>query len=136
MKKTSSPGLYWPPLIEGTLIKRYKRFLADVRLEDGKTVTAHCANSGTMMACSEPGRTVYLSFHDNPKRKLKYSWQLIHMPASLVGVNTMIPNRLVKKSIQDGQIRELSGYDDIRSEVKVNEGSRLDLLLSKGENEN
>lgn len=124
-------GLPWPELFSGTLIKRYKRFLADVRLDDGSLVTAHCANSGTMKACSQPGRRVYLSYHHNPKRKLKYTWQIIDMPDSLVGVNTMVPNRLVKQSIQDGLVRELNGYDRVIAEVKTNEGSRLDFMLEK-----
>ena len=72
-KSKNVGGLAWPKLFQGTLIKRYKRFLADVQLDNGSLVTAHCPNSGTMRACSEPGRPVYLSYHDNPKRKLKYT---------------------------------------------------------------
>jgi sugar fermentation stimulation protein A len=124
-------GIEWPALIPGTLIKRYKRFLADVQLNDGSVVTAHCPNSGTMKACAEPGRPVYLSYHDNPKRKLKYTWEMIDMPDSLVGVNTLIPNKLVKKSIEDGLVNELKYYDQVLSEVKVSQGSRLDLMLRK-----
>ena len=133
--KISSPGLRWPELIHGTLVKRYNRFLADVKLISGEKVTAHCPNSGTMKECSQPGRPVYLSFHDNPKRKLKYTWEMIKMPTSLVGVNTMIPNRLVKKSIREGRVDQLKDYKNIKSEIKVSDGSRLDLLLTKGENE-
>ena len=92
-------GLAWPQLIPGNLLKRYKRFLVDVKLETGETVTAHCPNTGSMKGCCEPGRTVYLSMHDNPKRKYKYTWELIAMPTSLVGVNTLTPNRLVYDSI-------------------------------------
>lgn len=128
-------GLPWPELTTGKLIKRYKRFLADVELEDGRTVTAHCPNSGSMKACSEPGRTVYLSYHNNPKRKLKYTWELIEMPNSLVGVNTIVPNRLVNKSIRAGKVEELTGYDSIVPEVKTSKGTRLDLLLSNKEND-
>jgi len=69
-----SGRLAWPPLIQGTLIRRYKRFLADVRLRNGRVAVAHCPNSGSMLACSEPGRSVYLSRHDNPKRRLRYTW--------------------------------------------------------------
>ncbi|MBW1894570.1 MAG: DNA/RNA nuclease SfsA [Deltaproteobacteria bacterium] len=127
-------GLPWPELIPGKLTKRYKRFLADVELEDGRTVTAHCPNSGSMKTCSEPGQTVYISYHNNPKRKLKYTWELIEMPDSLVGVNTMVPNRLVYKSIQAGKVEELTGYDNIVPEVKTSKGTRLDLLLSNREN--
>ena len=132
---TNSIGLLWPELTPGTLVKRYKRFLADVRLNSGDLVTAHCANSGTMKECSEPGRQVYLSLHDNPKRKLKYTWEMIKMPTSLVGVNTLVPNRLVKKSIEDGLVEQLKGYENVKAEVKVSDRSRLDLLLTNGEEE-
>jgi len=128
-KSVSWAGIALPPLLPGRLVKRYKRFLADVVLDDGREVTAHCPNSGRMIACSQPGRPVYLSQHDNPKRKLKYTWELIDMPASLVGVNTQLPNHLVSQAIADGQVRELSGYADIRREVKVGEHSRLDIRL-------
>ncbi|TFG91175.1 MAG: DNA/RNA nuclease SfsA [Syntrophobacterales bacterium] len=123
-------GLVWPELIPGRLIKRYKRFLADVELEDGAVVTAHCPNSGSMTACSEPGRPVYLSRHDDPRRKLKYTWEIIQMPDSLVGVNTLVPNRLVKTSLENGMVAELAGYEEICSEVQTSKGSRLDLLLT------
>jgi sugar fermentation stimulation protein A len=125
-------GLKWPKLIKGKLIKRYKRFLADVKLRNGHIVTAHCPNSGSMKACSEPGRPVFLSRHDSPARKLKYTWELIEMPDSLVGVNTLVPNRLVKKSVMENDIPELSGYDSVRSEVRYGQNSRIDLLLEKG----
>jgi sugar fermentation stimulation protein A len=92
---TLSTGLVWPELIPGILVKRYKRFMADVKLANGEMVTAHCPNSGSMQECCEPGRPVHLSFHDNPKRKLKYTWELIEMPTSIVGINTFITNRLV-----------------------------------------
>ena len=128
--KTESSGLIrWPKLIRGTLIRRYKRFLADVQLENGETVTAHCPNSGSMQACCQPGRPVYLSHHDNPKRKLRYTWELIHMPGSLVGVNTQIPNRLTAQAIAAGDVSELADYQTVRREVKVGERSRIDILL-------
>ena len=126
-------GIALPPLIPGRLLRRYKRFLADVVLDDGREVTAHCPNSGRMLACSEPGRPVYLSYHDNPRRKLKYTWELIAMPDSLVGVNTQLPNRLVASAIETGQVRELAGYRDIQREVKVGEHSRLDIRLRSGD---
>jgi len=122
-------GLVWPDLISGILEKRYKRFMADVALPDGSLVTAHCPNSGSMKACCEPGRPVYLSLSDNPKRKLKYTWELIEMPTSLVGVNTLVPNRLVFHAIQTGHIPPLAGYDTVSREVKVGTRSRLDLML-------
>jgi sugar fermentation stimulation protein A len=119
----------WPPLIEGTLIRRYKRFLADVRLEDGRAVTAHCPNSGSMKACCQPDRPVYLSYHDNPKRKLPYTWELIHMPTSLVGVNTQVPNRLTAQAIKVGDVAELAGYATVRREIRAGKHSRIDILL-------
>lgn len=119
----------WPALIKGTLIKRYKRFKADVKLGNGHIVTAFCPNTGSMRSCSEPGRTVYLSRHNRPDRKLKYTWEMIEMPSSLVGINTGIPNKLVKKSIEDRVIKELSDFEKIRSEVKYGENSRIDILL-------
>jgi sugar fermentation stimulation protein A len=131
---TSSPdlrgALVWPDLIRGTLIRRYKRFLADVLLDDGREVTAHCPNSGSMKACSEPGRPAYLSVHDDPRRKLKYTFEIIDMGSSLVGVNTGVPNRLVRAAAEAGLIEELAGYGTIQAEVKINDRSRLDLMLS------
>jgi sugar fermentation stimulation protein A len=124
-----SCGIPWPPLIRGTLIKRYHRFLADIALENGDTVTAHCPNTGSMKDCCEPGRPVYLSMHDNPKRKLKYTWELIRMPDSLVGVNTLVPNRLVKQAVQTGQVEELRGYREVKSEVRIGTRTRVDLML-------
>ncbi len=129
---TISGRLKWPRLIQGTLIRRYKRFMADVRLRNGHRVVAHCPNSGSMLACSEPGRTVYLSRHNSPKRRLKYTWEMIHMPTSLVGVNTLVPNRLVRVAVLAGQITALKGYDTVRSEVRYGANSRIDLLLEKG----
>ena len=125
--------LEWPKLVRGILVKRYKRFLADVRLDNGKIVTAHCPNTGSMTGCSDAGQPVYLSRHDNPKRKLKYTWELIEMPTSLVGVNTLVPNRLVFLSAAAGMIPELAGYETVEREVKVGNNSRIDLRLSNGE---
>lgn len=138
--KPSSPeivsrGLTWPRLIPATLLKRYNRFLADVKLKSGETVTAHCPNTGSMSGCSEPGRKVYLSVHDNPKRKYKYTWELIDMPTSLVGVNTLVPNRLVSQSIEQKLIPELTQYIKVKREVKIGEHSRIDLLLTDGSGE-
>ena len=129
---TAFRGLTWPELIPGTLLKRYKRFLVDVKLASGEIVTAHCPNTGSMKGCSEPGRTIYLSSHHNPKRKYKYTWELIAMPTSLVGVNTLVPNRLVAKSIDQKLIPELSEYSHIEREVKINAHSRIDLMLCNG----
>ena len=128
-----SDGLRWPRLIKGTLIKRYNRFLADVRLGNGHVVTAHCPNSGSMMGCSEPGRPVYISRSKNPKRRLPYTWELIEMPSSLVGVNTLVPNKLVKRALIEGIIEALAGYETVRSEVKCSPHSRLDLALENSD---
>ncbi|TWI75519.1 sugar fermentation stimulation protein A [Desulfobotulus alkaliphilus] len=121
--------LEWPPLIKGTLIRRYKRFLADILLDTGETITAHCANSGAMTHCSEAGRPVWVAHEPGPKRKLSYTWYLIQMEESLVGVHTQIPNRLVSLAIKKGDIPELGGYENITREVKV-KNSRMDILLS------
>ena len=123
--------LNWPTLLEGTLIGRYKRFLADVRLNNRRKVTAHCPNSGSMAGCSEAGRRVYLSRQNNPKRKLPYTWEMIKMPSSLVGVNTLIPNRLAAAGVLAGAIPELSGFTRLRTEVRYGENSRIDLLLDQ-----
>jgi sugar fermentation stimulation protein A len=121
--------MLWPKLVRGILIKRYKRFMVDVKLQNGHVVTAHCPNTGSMSACCEPGRPAYLSRHNNPARRLKYTFELIEMPTSLVGVNTAVPNRLVRKAIHDGTIRSLTGYDSVRPEVCYGANSRIDLLL-------
>jgi sugar fermentation stimulation protein A len=137
MKINSHTGddydLKWPRLIRGTLIKRYQRFKADVKLRNGHIVTAHCPNSGSMLTCSDPGRPVYLSRHNNPKRRLKYTWEMTEMPTSLVGVNTWVPNLLSKKWVMDQKLEELVGYEQVRSEVKYGQNSRIDLLLEKGD---
>ena len=123
-------SLSWPPLLSGTLVKRYKRFLAEIELDSGETVVAHCPNSGSMKTCCEPGRPVYVSHDDSPKRKLHYTWQLIRMEDSLVGVNTLVPNRLVWAAIAAGAVSGFPRDYAISREVTVAPGSRLDLLLS------
>ena len=122
--------LFWPPLIKGTLLKRYKRFLADIKLDSGEQITAYCPNTGSMKACCEPGRFVYVSKSSNPKRKLRHTWELIDMPTSLVGVNTLIPNRLVFQTIREGLIGEIAGYDTIRREMNIGNHTRIDLVLN------
>ena len=129
MKPEERNCIMMPELTEGVLIKRYKRFLADVRLKTGEVITAHCANTGGMHECSEPGRKVWLSYHDKPGRKYKYSWDIIDMGSSLVGVSTSVPNRLVKLAVEAGLIDELNGYDRVKPEVKSGPDSRLDLAL-------
>jgi sugar fermentation stimulation protein A len=116
-------------LIRGTLIQRYKRFLADIRLANGEIVTAHCTNTGSMMGCKEPGSVVYLSQSDRETRKLRYTWEMIQTNDTWVGINTMHPNRLVAEAVEAGVVGELHGYDTIRREVKVGAHTRLDLCL-------
>ena len=117
------------PLLRGTLISRYKRFLADVELDSGETVTAHCANSGSMLSVNEPGSEVFLSPARNLDRKLKYTWEMIRVGRTLVGINTSLPNGLVEEAVLDGTIVELGGYGSLRREIKYGKNSRIDLLL-------
>ena len=117
------------PLIRGTLRKRYKRFLSDVALDSGDVVVAHCANPGSMLGLAEPGSEVWLSPARNPKRKLRYSWKLVRVGGTLVGVNTAHPNALVEEALRAGKVGELAGYTGIRREVRYGANSRVDLLL-------
>jgi sugar fermentation stimulation protein A len=127
--------LFDSPLIRGTLIKRYKRFLADVKLDNGDEITAHSPNTGSMLGCAEPGSLVWLRDTANPKRKYPYAWELTTSAEnSLVGINTGIVNQLVSEAIENGVITELQGYEQIRREVKYGqENSRIDLLLQSAE---
>ncbi len=121
-------------LIPGILIKRYKRFLADILLYDKTIITAHCPNSGSMLSCDVPGSEVLLSCHKNPKRKYTFTWELVKVNSIWVGINTIVPNRLVYESILQNNIPELTGYTEILREQKVGQRSRLDLML-RAENE-
>lgn len=118
------------PLTRGILVERYKRFFGDVKLADGSVVTAHCANSGSMMNVKQPGSTVWLSANQNPKAKLDWRWEMIEIDGAKVGINTMHPNRIVEEAILGNKIKELTGYKGCRREVKYGkENSRIDLLL-------
>lgn len=120
------------PLVEGRLIRRYKRFLADVRLPDGTEVTAHCPNTGSMLGCQPDDARVWLSRSNNPKRKLQYTWELVEaVPGQLACINTARPNGQARSAVESGTVAELAGYPSVRSEVKYGEEkSRIDLLLS------
>ena len=123
-------SMHFPdPLIRGRLIKRYKRFLSDHEIDGGTVVVAHCANPGAMLGLVEPGSEVWLSPSRNPARKLKYSWELLRVDGSLVGINTAHPNGIVAEAIGCGKIPELAGYSSLRREVKYGKNSRIDILL-------
>jgi sugar fermentation stimulation protein A len=117
------------PLIRATLLRRYKRFLADVKLEDGQEVTAHVANPGSMLGMKDEGMTVWLEPNDDPKRKLKYSWKLAEIDGALIVVDTGMANKIVAEALNAGQIGSLAEYSKVRAEVKYGENSRIDFLL-------
>lgn len=117
------------PLVKGYLIQRYKRFLADVELENGDRVTAHCANSGSMLGLKEPGTPVYLS--RSSSGKLGYRWELLEFDDQLVGINTAHPNRIVEEALNARLIVPLQHYQTIRHEVKYGTNSRVDFLLEQ-----
>lgn len=117
-------------LASGRLLRRYKRFLADVELTDGTVITAHCPNSGSMLGCATPGSPVLLSRSGNPSRRYPHTWELVHADDCWIGINTSLPNLLVREGIEQGIVTELQGYERIRQEVCYgSERSRIDLLL-------
>ena len=113
-------------LIKGKLIRRYKRFLTDVELEDGTIVIAHCTNSGSMKTCIEEGAPVYLSPAKDPNRKTKFTWEMIFINEGWIGINTIIPNKLAYDAIRNGEIKKLRGYTTVKREVKFGD-SRFDI---------
>jgi len=118
------------PLVPARLIRRYKRFLADCRLEDGREVTAHCANPGSMMGLAEPEMKIWLEPNDDPKKKLKFGWRLVdHENGHFTGVDTSVPNRALKAALETGEVPGLEA-PVVRPEVKYGENSRVDFLLS------
>lgn len=118
------------PLVPAVLIRRYKRFLADIRLEDGREVTAHCANPGSMMGLAEPGLKIWVEPNDDPKKKLKFGWRLIeHGNGHFTGVDTSLPNRALRAALEAGDIPELATYSTVRPEQKYGTNSRIDFLL-------
>jgi sugar fermentation stimulation protein A len=119
------------PLLPGRLIRRYKRFFADVLLEDGREVTAHCPNTGTMLGVAEPESDVWLSVSDNPKRKLPYTWEIVRADGALVGINPLNANRVVGGALETSDVPGVNQYGSIRREVRYGEGSRVDFLLSE-----
>jgi len=127
-----------PPLIQATLLRRYKRFLADVRLPDGTQVVAHCPNPGRMTSCAAQGIPCRVSHHDSPRRKLKWTLQQTCMDGTWILVNTALPNGIVDEAIQAGRVPELAGYPTLQREVRLpvepgQKGSRIDLRLSGGD---
>ncbi|NQU54525.1 MAG: DNA/RNA nuclease SfsA [Bacteroidetes bacterium] len=119
--------IFQEKLVHGTLIKRYKRFLADIELDDGTEIVAHCTNSGSMKSCIENGAEVYLTPVNDPKRKTKFTWEMIKINGNWVGINTGIPNKLAFEAISSGEIPELAGYTNVKREVTFGD-SRFDIF--------
>ncbi|MGX0975032.1 sugar fermentation stimulation protein A [Roseovarius sp. MBR-51] len=119
------------PLVQAVLLRRYKRFLADIRLMDGREVTAHCANPGSMLGLADPGTTVWVEPNDDPRKKLKFGWRLVESVAGeFACVDTALANRVVKEALETGQIPEFAAYDRVRPEQNYGTASRVDFLLS------
>src|SRR5690242_10104952 len=120
-----------PPFTEARLLRRYKRFLADVEFPDGRRLTVHCPNTGSMLGCADPGMRIWLSQALNPKRKYAWTWEQVEaLPGVVVGIHTGSTNALVREAVGTGLIRELAGYASLRGEVMAGEGFRVDFLLT------
>jgi sugar fermentation stimulation protein A len=119
------------PLIPATLIRRYKRFLADCTLADGREITAHCANTGAMTGLNHPGTRIWLEPNDDPKRKLNYAWKFVELPQNhFVGIDTSLANKIVAEALGAKHIKELATYTTIKPEAKYGQNSRIDFLLT------
>ncbi len=119
------------PLLPARLLRRYKRFLADVEMADGRILTVHCPNPGSMRGLDAPGSEIWLSPAASPGRKLPYTWELIRVAEGLVGINTGYPNALAQEAIRRNQIPELAGYERLRREVNYGVNSRIDILCER-----
>ncbi|MEL7211490.1 MAG: DNA/RNA nuclease SfsA [Pseudomonadota bacterium] len=120
------------PLVPGRLIRRYNRFLSDIRLNSGEVVKAHCPNPGAMLGLKDEGLRVWLEPNDDPKKKLKYGWRLVEFEnGHWAGIDTGVPNRVVKEALEAGQIAEVADYKTVRAEVKYGANSRVDFLLTQ-----
>ena len=119
-------------LFQGTLIKRYKRFFADIKYQN-KTITSHCPNSGSMMGLLKTGNKVWFSKSDDPKRKLKYTLQIIEINNQMVGINTHLTNKIILESLKEKKIKSLVNFNNIKAEVKFSDKTRFDFLLNNGE---
>jgi len=125
----------YPRLVPGRLVRRYQRFLAEVELDQGDTVTAHCPNSGSMLGCLEPGAPVRLSHQPRPGRRTAYTWEMIRIKRHWVGINTLMPNRLAARAAELGALPLFRGATQVRREVKVSDRSRVDLMVLTPEGE-